>query len=265
LLGYRDECKSSIGTLEKVLHAIGFSYKKLYRMCRERDQFRREEFARILLAIPARCIVSVYETHTDGGDMRRRKGRWLRRQKYECLSRSSKGMLRTSTMMAVCSESGVLHAVTTPTPPAQNSDDWLIFLNGLLPAMKQFIPGIPWAMQESRCVLLYDNAPIHTAAVQEFIRTCGVFPLWLPPYSPEFQPIEKVFSEYSFALKSVHHHYPGIPDAFLHAVAIFSLDTDNIASHFTHSLMEAARNVPEIGGPVGASSEAFEPLTVERE
>jgi len=73
--GYRHEYKSSIGTMDKVLHAIGFSYKKLYRMCRESDQFRREELARILLAVPARCIVSVDETHKDGGDLRRRKGR----------------------------------------------------------------------------------------------------------------------------------------------------------------------------------------------
>jgi len=87
--------------------------------------------------------------------------------------------------------------------------------------MKQFVPGLPWAIQESRCVLLYDNAPFHTAAVDAFIRACGVFPLRLPPYSPEFQRIEEVFSEYSFALKSAHYHYPGIPDAFLHAVAFF--------------------------------------------
>ena len=75
LPGYRDEYKSSLATLDKVLHAIGFSYKKLYRMCRERDQLRREDFAPILLAIPARCLMSVDETHKDGGDLRRRKGR----------------------------------------------------------------------------------------------------------------------------------------------------------------------------------------------
>jgi len=168
-------------------------------------------------------------------------------------------------MMAVCSESGVLHAVTTLTPPTQNSDDWVIFLNGVLPAMKQFVPGIPWAMRESRYVILNDNAPIQTAAVDAFIWACGVLPLRLPPYSPEFQPIEEVFSADSSALKSAHHHDPEIPDAFLHAVAIFSLDTDNIASHFTHSLMEAARNVPEPGGPEGAFAKAFKPLPVERE
>jgi len=205
LPGYRASYKASIATLDRVLRAINFSYKQLYRMCRERDQARREEFARILLTISTRCVVSVDETHKDGGDLRRRKGRWLRGERYECLSRSSKGMLRTSTVMAVCSQTGVLHAVTTPTPPAQNSADWVVFLNGLFPAMNRFVPGLPWTMQASRCVLLFDNAPIHTAAVDDFIRACGVFPLRLPPYSPEFQPIEEVFSEYSFALKSAHH------------------------------------------------------------
>jgi len=123
LPGYRASYKASNATLDGLLRAISFSYKQLYRMCRERDQARREEFARVLLTIPTRCVVSVDETHKDGGDLRRRKGRWLRGECYECLSRSGKGVLRTSTMMAVCSQTGVLHAVTTPTPPAQTSAD----------------------------------------------------------------------------------------------------------------------------------------------
>jgi len=97
------------------------------------------------------------------------------------------------------------------------------------------------------------------------MRACGVFSLRLPPYSPEFQPIEKVFSEYSFALKSAHHHYPESADAFLHATAIFSLVADSIASHFTHCLMGAVRNVPEICGPGGVFVDAFSTLPVERD
>jgi len=138
---YRDSYKASISTLDSVLRAVCFSYKQLYRMCPERDQGRREVFARILLTIPSRCIVSVDETHKDGGDLRRSKRRWLRGERYECLYRSCKSMLRTSTMMAVCSQTGVLHALTTPTPPAQNSADWVTFLNGLLPVMNHFVPG----------------------------------------------------------------------------------------------------------------------------
>jgi len=74
LPGYRDSYKASIGTLDRILRATGFCYKKLYRMCRERDQERREAFARVMLSIPLRCIVSVDETHKDRGDVRRRGG-----------------------------------------------------------------------------------------------------------------------------------------------------------------------------------------------
>jgi len=44
--------------------------------------------------------------------------------------------------MAVSYDTGFIHCVTKPTPPAQNSDDWLIFLGGLLPTMKEFVPGL---------------------------------------------------------------------------------------------------------------------------
>jgi len=113
-------------------------------------------------------------------------------------------------MMAISCTEGVLHSVTTPTPPSQNSDDWLLFLNGLLTTMKQFFPGLPWRLKPDRCVLLYDNAPIHSAEADAFIRANGIFPLHLSPYSPELQPIEEVFSEYSPGVVRINIRYPGL-------------------------------------------------------
>lgn len=234
-------------------------------MCRERDQVRRSAFSRALLEIPFCCLMSVDETHKDGADLRRRRGRWLRGLRNDCLSRDKKGMLRTSTMMAVGYDDGVLHSVTMRSPPAQNADDWLIFLSGLVPVMNKFVPGLPGSQQPDRCVLLYDNVPIHTAEADDFILINNVFPLRLPPYSPEFQPIEEVFSEYSHLLKSDHHLFPTEPEALWHALAVFSLREANIASHFEHSLLEAVRNVPELAGAGGLSQNAFEPLPSLRE
>jgi len=70
LPGYRDSYKCSIATLDRLLRASGYPYKQLYRMCRERDQARREAFAKLFLSIPLRCLVSADETHKDGGDLR---------------------------------------------------------------------------------------------------------------------------------------------------------------------------------------------------
>ena len=111
-------------------------------------------------------------------------------------------------MMAVSYTNGVLHSVTTPSPASQNADDWILFLNGLLPTMNRFLPGLPWVLQPDRCVLLYDNAPIHSAEADAFIGANGIFPLRILPYSPEFQPIEEVLSERSHQLKSAHNSYP---------------------------------------------------------
>jgi len=131
--------------------------------------------------------------------------------------------------------------------------------------MNQFVPGLPWAVLASRCVLPLDNAPIHTSAVDNVIPACGVLPLRLSPGSPDFQPIEEVLSEYSFALESAHHHYPVSADAFLHAISISSLDADSIASHLMHCLMEAVRNVPVLGGHWGVFADAFAAFAVERD
>ena len=265
LPGFRDDYKTSIGTLDHVLHAIHFSYRKLYRMCRQRNRERRASFARVVATISLRCLLSAYETHKDGGDARRRRGPWLRGMRYNCLVRAEKHMLRTSTIMEVSYETGVVHCETTPTPPSQNADDWRMFLGGLLPTMNQLVPGFPWALQDARCVLLYHNALIHSAEADERITAAGVFRLRLRPYSAESQPIEEVFSALSILLKTMHHAFPDESDALRHALAVVSLPEENIGKQVESCLMEAVRNVPELPGPEGPWRDAFEPLPVGRE
>jgi len=248
LPGYRAFYKTSIGALDRVRRVTGFTYRRLYRMCGERDQERRVIFSRVLTAIPLRCIVSVDKRHKNVADMRRRRGRWLREMGYDCLSRAENIMFRTSTMMALSYETGVIHCVTTPRPPAQNSDDWLMFLGGLLPTMNEFVPGLPWALQPETCVLLDDNAPIHSAEADAWITAASIFPLRLPPYSPNFQPIEEVFTGLSSFLTTTHHAFPGKPDALRHALGISALTAENIGTKFEHCPMEAVRNMPELAG-----------------
>ena len=125
--------------------------------------------------------------------------------------------------------------MTTPSPPSQNADDRILFLNGMLPIMNQFLCGLPWMLQPDRCVLFSDHARIHSAKANAFIGSNDIFPLRLPPYSPEFRTIKEVFSEYAHHLKSAHHSYPGSPEALLHAVALTKLTVPNIGTHFDHS------------------------------
>ena len=48
---------------------------------------------------------------------------------------------------------------------------------------------------DGRDLILLDNASIHkTHAVMDSIMSRGLTPVFLPPYTPEFQPIEHAFS-----------------------------------------------------------------------
>jgi len=123
LPGYHASYTTSTTTLDFVLQATGFSYQKLYQVCRDRHQERQVMFARVILSIPHQRTVCIDDTHKGEGEVRRRRGRLLCGLRYDCLSRAEKNMLRTSSMMAVSYETGVIHRATTPTLPSQKSHD----------------------------------------------------------------------------------------------------------------------------------------------
>jgi transposase len=63
-----------------------------------------------------------------------------------------------------------------------------------MPVMGQF-PG-------PNSVLVLDNAQVHHGGrVQEICEAAGVLVVYLPPYSPDMNPIEKVFSVLKNRLK----------------------------------------------------------------
>jgi transposase len=90
---------------------------------------------------------------------------------------------------------------------------------------------------EPGTVLVMDNASIHRVhGIEELMERFNVFLEYLPPYSPDFNPIETSFA----ALKRwIRRHASTIPeyedfDEFL-KVAIESLDSSKALNWFWHS------------------------------
>ena len=73
--------------------------------------------------------------------------------------------------------------------------DWRLFLHLLMPKLGVYVPGRPWHLQPSNCVVMFDNAPIHNVMGDTFLGNNGVPFLRLPSYSPDLQPIEGVFND----------------------------------------------------------------------
>jgi len=84
--------------------------------------------------------------------------------------------------------------ITRP-PPGQTPGDFLLFVpRHLLPSMGRCDPERSWNEQEERCVLILDSAHVNDEVALAAARSRGVYFLLLPPYSPDFKPIEGVFS-----------------------------------------------------------------------
>jgi transposase len=78
------------------------------------------------------------------------------------------------------------------------------FVEQLLPSMN------PWPGPKS--VLVMDNAPIHhTERIQQMCRDARVKLVYLPPYSPDFNPIEEFFAELKAFIKLSWHNYEEHP------------------------------------------------------
>jgi len=233
----------SASTVHRVLRHNGYTRKKVERLFLERSEAAQRELAEVLNEVPMRCLVSVDETHTDGGDVFRRYGRSINGVRCELLDRDPRSVPSTSTMMGVSMTRGVIWSQTVVLPPAQTADDWRLFLQCLGEQMNTYVPGLPWDVQPDACVVLYDNAGIHDLHADEFMNANGMYHIRLSAYSPNLMPIEGVFSELKKHVRELVYHNANYLDKprQLMAAAVSLLTLQQIAGQFTrvsHKLAE---------------------------
>lgn len=120
--------------------------------------------------------------------MARRYGRAPRGQR--CRLAVPLGHRRTTTVTAALCTTGVL--ATALFEGATNRERFLGYIQGTLsPALR---PGD---------TVIMDNLPVHkVGGVREAIQATGARLLFLPPYSPDFNPIEQAFAKLKALLRS---------------------------------------------------------------
>ena len=96
--------------------------------------------------------------------------------------------------MTAMTSSGVLEYEATTG--SVNADKFIDFIRGrLVPNMQPF-PG-------DHSILILDSCSIHHShAVQQLLTSLGIVVLFLPPYSPDYNPIEELFSHLKYYLKA---------------------------------------------------------------
>jgi len=191
----RDHRYVSAATVYRILRLHNYTRKRIERLFFERSEAAQLAFAVAFNEIPIRCVISVDETHTDGGDMYRRFGRAQRGVRLELTDRNPRVLPRTSPMMAVSMGHGVLWSQTVLASTAQTGDDWRLFLHCLKSHMNLCLPGMPWELLPDSCVILYDKAGIQNEGIDAFMQPNGMYHVRLSAYAPNLQPVEGVFAE----------------------------------------------------------------------
>jgi transposase len=128
---------------------------------------------------------------------------------------------RPTTLLAALSPAGLGAAMTLEG--AANTDAFLAYLRELL---------CP-TLQPGQLVIL-DNVSFHRAdAVRELIEAVGCRVLFLPPYSPDFNPIEHAFSKIKALLRAAGARTQAALEAAI-ADAVDAITTADALGWFRH-------------------------------
>ena len=177
----------SATSLCNFLKCSGFSCQKMRIVAKQRDDELRSEFITDVSIYERHMLVFVDETGTDRRDSLRRYGYSL----HGKTPRSCKVLVRGEriSVIGIMTSTGIpdLHVVRGGV----DGDEFLNFLEKhLLPCL------MPFNGTNENSVVIMDNCSIHHVAhVTQMITEVGAIVHYLPPYSPDFNPIEWCFSK----------------------------------------------------------------------
>lgn len=180
---------------------------------RERDPIARRLFADVAATLPAERVIVVDETSTHR-DMHPRYARAPKGKRASASAARNYGA--NVSVIASLSLAGMGPALALEG--AVNTAAFLTFIRDLLvPTLR---PGD---------IVVLDNLSPHKAvAVRQVVAAVGARLLFLPPYSPDFSPIEQAFSKLKALLRRARpQSLPDLLIALRHALDSISV-TDTL-------------------------------------
>jgi transposase len=181
--------KAGLGSVWRFFDRHGISFKKSLRAA-EQDRpdvaAARTAWTENQPKLDPKCLVFIDETGTST-NMVRLRGRAPRGERL--VSKVPHGHWKTTTFVAGLRTNALTAPCVIDGP--MNGDAFLAYVEQILvPTLK---PGD---------IVVMDNLSSHKLpAIREVIETVGASLLYLPPYSPDFNPIEQLFAKLKAALR----------------------------------------------------------------
>ena len=184
----RDEMEIEVAppTICRLLRSYGLTRKRIKKVALQRSDVVRGAFMAQCLLFPAEAFVWVDESGSDARDHIRKYGYALRGMPTVSKALFSRGK-RVNAIAGISTTGLVGLELTTSTV---NADSFFDFARGcLIPNMMPFNGTNP------RSIVVMDNLSVHhVSEVLALFRTAGILVLFLPPYSPDLNPIEELLA-----------------------------------------------------------------------
>lgn len=184
----------------------------------EANRKRREEFLATITAIPVEKLIFLDES----GVTTQMTRQWGRAPKGErILETTPQGRWTVLTTLGAMSLRGIDAAMTIPS--ATDGDIFRVYVKQVLsPKLK---PGDAVVM---------DNLSAHkVAGIRRQIEACGARLIYLPPYSPDLNPIEQAWSKLKQFLRSAKARTDQALDQAV-SDALKTISAENAAAWFLH-------------------------------
>lgn len=190
-----------ISTICRLLAQHGLTRKKLQHVALQRTMELRSFFMASVYTFPTDMFVWIDESGSDSKDQLRRYGYALRGETAVCRKLLVRGR-RVSAIAAISSQGLIALELTDSSV---DGDAFFDFVRGsLVPEMRPFDGTSPMS------IAVMDNCSIHhTQEVADLLLTAGILVIFLPPYSPDMNPIELAFGYVKGYLKE-HQDLLGI-------------------------------------------------------
>lgn len=215
----------SESTICRILQRHGLTRKKTQQVALQRSNIFRGDFMAEMHFFGVDQLVWLDETGCDRRDHIRKMGYAMKGESPVCNRILHRGQ-RISAVMAMCSEGVIAVEFEEGTEKFVN-----FITTTLIPEMHQFDGSSP------NSVLIMDNCTIHhVEPALDVLRSAGILTMFLPPYSPDLNPAEELFSQVKYYLKEHDEILQSIgdPKPILQA-AFDNVDSEDCLGWIHHS------------------------------
>jgi len=197
-----------ISKICRFLQRSGFTRQKLRITATQRDEYMRQKYISEVSIYSPEMLIFLDETGADRRNTLRRYGYSMRGKPI-----ASHQILIRGDHLAFISVNGLLDVKVVRG--VTNGDNFYSFIEKyLLPYLLPF-DGI-----NPHSVVIMDNCSIHHLSnIVKMIEEVGAIVHFLPPYSPDFMPIELTFSKVKILMKADEHTCMDVETALLAAFA----------------------------------------------